>query len=72
MLEHNDFFLTTAEIVQLTGRKNRRLQVEQLRLMRIPFHVNALGAPVVVRGNLLTGSNSKPKEQKLWEPKLRL
>lgn len=72
MLEHNDFFLTSAEIAQLTGRKNRRLQIEQLSLMRIPFHVNALGAPIVVRGNLLTGSNSDPKGQKQWKPSLRL
>lgn len=70
MPDHDAFFLNAAELVQLTGRKNRRLQIEQLRRMHIPFHVNALGAPVVVRGSLLAGSHSKPKAQERWEPGL--
>jgi hypothetical protein len=42
-------FLTQEELVILTGRKKKNLQLEQLRKMGVPFFVNALNAPVVAR-----------------------
>lgn len=49
-------FLTEEELVILTGRKLRRLQIKALRGMMIPFHVNAIGHPVVTR-EAVTGEN---------------
>lgn len=63
-------FLTPEEIAELTGRKVKRLQVEQLRTMGIPFYVNAVGRPVVVRSILENNKASTPK-QKWQSPMLR-
>lgn len=68
--EKSDLFLTPAEIKELTGRSFRRLQIAQLEDMRIPFHVNALGNPVVVRANL-TGTGATTKQaDKGWKPRV--
>ena len=60
-------FLTPEEIEQLTGRKVKKLQVEQLRLMAIPFYVNAIGRPVVVR-SVLEGKKEQVAIKPRWEP----
>ena len=71
MHEHIPLFLTDQEIVELTGRKLRRLQIDQLRRMLVPFNVNAFGRPVVTR-TALTGAQSAKKEaaQKGWAPRV--
>ena len=46
-------FLTDDELAELTGRKLRRLQIEALKLMMIPFRVNAIGRPIVTREAVL-------------------
>ncbi|SCY33526.1 DUF4224 domain-containing protein [Nitrosospira sp. Nsp13] len=61
-------FLTPEEIAELTGRKVRRLQVEQLRTMGIPFFVNAIGRLIVVR-SILEGKKEAPQRPK-WQPNL--
>lgn len=61
-------FLTPDELAALTGRKVRRLQVEQLRTMGIPFYVNAVGRAVVVR-SVLEGSKEQQPRAK-WQPKV--
>lgn len=40
-------FLTPDELAELTGRKIKSKQIEALRRMGLPFHVNACGKPVV-------------------------
>lgn len=67
--EKSDLFLTPAEIKKLTGRSFHRLQIAQLEDMRIPFHVNALGEPVVVRANL-TGSVAPKPQPQGWKPRV--
>lgn len=64
----SDMFLTPEEIAILTGRKVRRLQVEALRKMGIPFWVNAINAPIVARATI-EGRKEKvePPEPK-WVP----
>jgi hypothetical protein len=42
-------FLNPQEVAELAGRKIKKLQIEQLRWMGIPFYVNAIGRPIVVR-----------------------
>ncbi|MBN7819333.1 DUF4224 domain-containing protein [Bowmanella yangjiangensis] len=42
-------FLTFEEMSELTGRKQKKKQVEQLLLMHIPFSIDALGRPKVLR-----------------------
>lgn len=51
----NDMFLTDEEVARLTGRTWPSLQKEQLLKERIPFHINALGRPIVLR-EVLSGS----------------
>jgi len=40
-------FLTSDELAELTGRKIKSKQIDALRRMGLPFHVNAVGKPVV-------------------------
>ncbi|HEX2981348.1 MAG TPA: DUF4224 domain-containing protein [Anaerolineaceae bacterium] len=61
-------FLTPDEIVALTGRKLKGAQIAQLRTMGIPFYVNAVGRPVVVRAVLETKQQEQPKPR--WQPKV--
>jgi hypothetical protein len=61
-------FLTPDELAELTGRKIKSKQIEALRRMGLPFHVNATGKPVVpswaAQGRPLTES---PKvEPPVW------
>ena len=42
-------FLTKPEVIELTGRKQKIKQIEQLTLNRIPFTVDAFGWPKVLR-----------------------
>ncbi|NMG32305.1 DUF4224 domain-containing protein [Aromatoleum evansii] len=71
MHEPSPFFLTEQEVFELTGRKVRRLQIEQLKRMLIPFHVNALGRPVVTRGAIVGGLGDKNDVAKSgWEPRV--
>lgn len=42
-------FLTSEEVRELTGRTRKSSQIAQLRIMGIPFFVNAGGHPVVTR-----------------------
>lgn len=44
-----DMFLNQEEFATLTGRKMKSKQIEALRRMGLPFHVNAVGKPVVAR-----------------------
>ncbi len=45
----SNMFLTQEELVELTGRKLKSKQIEQLRTMGVPLFVNAVNAPVVAR-----------------------
>ena len=67
--EKSDLFLTDQELHELTGRKVRRLQIEQLRAMLIPFHINALGRPVVTRAALIGAQQANPAP-KAWAPRV--
>lgn len=71
MPEPSPFFLTERELFELTGRKLRRLQIEQLKRMLIPFHINALGRPVVTRGAIVGGLGDKgDAATSAWEPRV--
>ncbi len=45
-------FLSKEEIAELTGRKQRQKQVEQLTAMRITFTLDAFGWPKVLRKSI--------------------
>lgn len=69
-MPNEPLFLNDAELHELTGRKVRRLQIEQLRRMLIPFHVNALGRPVVAR-TAVTGAAVAPTPgARGWAPRV--
>lgn len=62
-------FLTQEELVILTGRKKKNLQLEQLRKMGVPFFVNAVGAPVVARVAIEgRPTKAEPPRKKAWVP----
>lgn len=61
-------FLDDEELAELTGRKIRSLQVEQLRAMLVPFRINARGRPIVTRAAVI-GTREAP-EAKQWAPRL--
>lgn len=61
-------FLDDEELFQLTGRRQKARQIEQLRRMGIPFWINAGGRPVVTRA-ALEGKKDAAKPEPKWEPK---
>lgn len=64
----SDTFLTPEEIAILTGRKVRRLQVEALRKMGIPFWVNAIDAPIVARAAIEGRREKVEPPEPRWVP----
>jgi hypothetical protein len=67
-----DLFLSTEELVLLTGRKMRAKQIDALRGMGIAFFVNALGRPVVARV-AIEGKTDAVKHsvvRALWQPRV--
>lgn len=70
MSEPTPLFLTQAELQTLTGRKLKRLQVIQLKAMLIPFHVNALGEPVVAREAITGTGKAETPAKHGWMPKV--
>jgi hypothetical protein len=59
-------FLNGAELVFLTGRHRKAKQIQQLRVMGIPFYVNASGHPVVARAGV-NGTRPEPFQPR-WAP----
>lgn len=57
-------FLTADELAELTGRRIKSKQIEALRRMGLPFHVNAAGKPVVsvstIEGRRQVAAEPKP------------
>ena len=51
--------MTSEEIFELTAKKLKSLQIEQLRLMGIPHFVNAAGRPIVPRDALMPVATEK-------------
>lgn len=58
-------FIEPADLIALTGRKIKSLQIEQLCRMGIPFQINAVGKPVVTVA-AIEGRKETPKA-KQWE-----
>lgn len=44
--------LTDDELQQLTGRKNKSLQIKWLKENKFCFYVNLLGKPIILRASL--------------------
>jgi hypothetical protein len=64
----SDTFLTPEEIAILTGRKFKRLQIEQLRKMGIPFWVNAVNMPIVARATIEGRKEKVEPPKPKWVP----
>jgi hypothetical protein len=62
----NETFLSSQELVVLTGRKVKSKQVEALRRMGLPFFVNACGRPVVARSAIEGGKSVASRSS--WSP----
>lgn len=63
-------FLSPEELEVLTGRKSKKRQIDALRVMRVPFWVNAIGCPVVSR-SAVESKPAAPVPQTSWSPALR-
>lgn len=59
-------FLTAEELAELTGRKIKSKQIEALRRMGLPFHVNAVGKPVVP-ASAIEGRKQPPPPKPVWQ-----
>lgn len=62
-------FLNPEDVADLTGRKSKSRQVEQLRIMGIAFYVNAAGRPIVTRAAVEGQGSDRPVKPKKWQPK---
>jgi hypothetical protein len=61
-------FLDDAEVIKLTGRSFKKLQIEALRNMGVPFFINAMGRAVVTRTAVEGQKVAPPSEKKAWVP----
>jgi len=61
-------FLEPSDIAELTGYRLKSAQVEQLRVMGIPFFVNAAGRPVVTRAAVEGRKDAQDVKPK-WQPR---
>jgi hypothetical protein len=59
-------FLNQAELAELTGRKIKSKQIEALRRMGLPFHVNAVGKPVVPAA-AIEGRKQPAPSKPVWQ-----
>lgn len=62
-------FLEREELVTLTGRKSKSLQIATLRKMGIVFYVNAIGHPVVARAAVEGKADASPPTP-AWSPRV--
>ena len=60
-------FLSTDDLAALTGRKIKSKQIETLRRMGLPFHVNAAGKPVVPV-SAIEGRKQPAAAAPVWHP----
>ncbi len=68
----SDRLLGDADLVQLTGRKQKSRQIEWLRDAGIPFRINATGHPVVT-WTAVEGRQAEPEaapQPKGWSPRV--
>lgn len=45
-------FMAPEEVQELTGFKKKSLQIQQLQTLGIPYQVNRLGAPVILKSSV--------------------
>lgn len=62
-------FLEDDELVRLTGRRIKSLQIAWLKQEAIPFRVSATAHPVVVR-TVVEGKRAEPQAQNGWTPRV--
>lgn len=67
-------FLSDDDLVQLTGRRMKSLQIQWLRDAGIPFRVNATGHPVVTRaaveGAQVQAQPAPQEKAQGWQPRV--
>jgi hypothetical protein len=66
-MDAQPLFLTSEEVATLTGRKFKARQIEALKMMAVPFRVNAAGRPVVTRA-AIEGSADRTTPTQKWQP----
>jgi hypothetical protein len=66
----SEIFLSRQDIALLAGRQRRADQVAQLRVMGVPFFINAAGWPVVTRAAVEGRQSKVEPPSKRWEPRV--
>lgn len=64
-----NIFINSEQLIQLTGRKNKSLQIAWLRAEGINFRVNATGHPVVTC-TTIEGRTHEPTVEAGWAPQV--
>ncbi|SFI76551.1 DUF4224 domain-containing protein [Nitrosomonas sp. Nm34] len=67
MVEQESIWLSKSDLEELTGAKNKSLQIEHLRKQGIAFRINRAGRPVVSKDAAL-GHSAAPKIKQKWQP----
>lgn len=63
-----NLFLNAEDLQELTGFVFKDKQIQQLRSMGIPFHINGCGKPVVTRVSIEGGSQPNKISPSAWNP----
>lgn len=63
-------FLDDDELIQLTGRKLKSMQITWLREAGVPFRVSATGHPVVVRSAIDGRAAEQLPVKQAWTPRV--
>ena len=61
-------FVDDDDMAKLTGFQTPRKQIEQLRLMGVPFRINGLGRPMVALAAIVGGKTPVEARQKVTAP----
>lgn len=61
----SSMFLSKDEVEQLTGTKLRKLQIEHLARMKIPFSIDRKGEPVLCRDAVAQCLGYQPSVQRI-------
>lgn len=64
----SNLFLDREELAVLTGRKNKRHQIDALRRMGVTFFINASGLPIVTRA-AVEGKPDLTPPKRTWTPR---
>ncbi len=64
----SDLFLNSEEVADLTGRRQKSRQIDELRRMGVAFWINTTGHPKVARSAIEGKTAPSPAPRQRWIP----